>query len=428
MLTAELTDVGLFGSMPRYGDLAMHAVIDLRRSFSQAELAGAAEAVIAAFPVMGRRYETRFWRDRWARVAGPVGEMVHVVAEPADLEAETRSWVRRAIVTTRERPFRLVSLGRGAGSRLILSIMHLAVDGAGVAAVGHVLGAHLYGVPPSLPVDGRRGVGSALGRLRWYHLPVLARDVAGTLLQPLRTRAAARRERPFPAGNPGEPSYRHLVISAAELGPVKARCRARGASINDVLIAALARVSAGRSSGGAVAVLYTMDLRRYAAAPRLSAANNSSILTVVVPRRAIGDLATTAGAVAAVTAGHRRGLIGPAFVVTPLLLAAGSPHAFVRRFMRALHPVVVDMPLRRGLLVTNVGRLDEGLGAFGEDIEDLRVIGPNIEGLNVPAVVAFGFRDQLHVELFAAPGVATAALDELEAELRAALELAPLAG
>jgi NRPS condensation-like uncharacterized protein len=166
-----------------------------------------------------------------------------------------------------------------------------------------------------------------------------------------------------------------------------------------------------------------MDLRRYTSAPRLVAANASSILTVHVPREATGDLPTAAAAVAEITRRHRRGLAGPAFALTALLMGAGAPHAFVRRIVRALHPALVDAPLARGLVVTNVGKLDEGLRAFGSDVEDIRVIGPDIRGVQVPAVVAFGFRGRLHVELYAAPGIAPAALDEF-AELRAALELA----
>ena len=45
MMQAELSDVGLFGSMDRYGDLGIHAVIDLRRRFSRAALEGAQECV-----------------------------------------------------------------------------------------------------------------------------------------------------------------------------------------------------------------------------------------------------------------------------------------------------------------------------------------------------------------------------------------------
>lgn len=423
MVVAELADVGLFGSMDRYGDLGIHAVIDLNRRFSRAELEGALDEAIRAFPVLGRRYVPGFWRDRWQAVAGPVGDAVHVQDEPTDLEAETEKWARRPIDSARERPLRLVSFGRGRGSRLILSITHLAVDGGGVAAVGHVIGSRLYGQSPSAPVDPRRSVASVLEGLRWYHLPVLARDVAATLALPLKTWTAAKRERHFPTNGSQQAIWRHLTIAKDDLERIKARCRPAGASVNDALIAALARVAAGRSRHGPLAVMYTMDLRRYAGEPRLTAANTSSILSVIVPREAVSSLESTARAVAKITRRQHGGLAGPAFILTPLTLAFGTPHAWARQLTRLLHPVLIDLPLSRGLVFTNVGRIDHGLSAFGEDIERLRIIGPNMHGVAVPAVVAFGYRGELHLELFGAPGLAPEALEELESELREALEL-----
>ncbi len=424
MFSAELSDVGLYGSMTRFGDLGVHAVIDLRRSFSPSQLEQAVQAAIDAFPVLGCCYEERLWRDQWRVVNGPISDAIHVVETDAgDIEAQTAAWARRPIDSSRERPIRLVSLQRDGGCRLILSLTHLAVDGGGVAAVGHVLGAQLYGVAPSVPVDSARSVGRALAGLRWYHLPVLARDMAKTLLLPLQTLGAAKRRRPFAADPAGEATWRHVAISASEVAAIKQRCRPQGASVNDALIAALARVAAGRSGRGPLAVLYTMDLRRYAGAPRLTAANTSSILTAIVPRNAVGDLATAARAVSKITTAQRRGLAGPAFILGPLALGLGAPHALARRITRWLHPVLIDLPLSRGLVFTNVGRLDEGLVAFGEDIERIRAIGPNIRGIDVPAVVAFGFRGELQLELFGPPGLAAEALEELERELRAALEL-----
>jgi NRPS condensation-like uncharacterized protein len=420
MLVAQIPDVALFGSTARFGDLCLHAAVDLARAFSAEELGRAVEATLQDFPVLDRHYKVGFWRDRWVPVPGPASDAVHIVDEPGDLEAATLSWVRRPLELTRDRPLRVVSLRRDRGSRLLVSLTHVVADGAGMAAVAHVLGAHLYGVPPSLPVDGRRDVVRVLERLRWYHAPTLAKDVGTLLLQPLRMLAAGKRERLYPPGGAGTPTYRHLSVSAADLARLKTRWP--GASVNDVLVAALARASARRSSRGPVPVLYTMDLRRYASAPRLSAANTSSILAVLVPRDAASDLDAAVAAVAEATAGHRRGLAGPAFLLTPLALALLAPHAWVRRLSRALHPVLVDAPLDRGLLVTNVGKIDQGLAAFGADIEDLRVIGPNIEGVSVPVVVAFGFRGRLHLDLYAPRTVAAEALDELAGVLCEAFE------
>lgn len=422
-LPAKLTDAALFAVMPVHGDLCIHAAVDLKRTFSQDELERAVAATVRDFPVLGCRYEPRFWRDRWVPVDAPIGAIVHDGGQPADVEAETIAWVRRPIDGTRDRPLRIVSMKRGEGSRLLLSVLHLAVDGSGAAAVAHVLGSHLYGALPGVSPDAERGLRGALGRLSWAHLPVLAKDAVVGMLQPLRTVLAAKRERPFPKGPTLEASWRHLVVSAAELARVRERAGARGARVNDLVVAAAARAAGTRSSDGPVVVLYTMDLRRYARAPRLTATNTSTFLAAFVPRADLATLASAVSSVAAITAGHRRGLAGPAFLLGPVLLSIGTPHAAVRRLVRHLQTVAVDLPLSRGMIITNVGRLDDGLKPFADDLEDIRIIGPIVENVDVPAVVAFGFRGQLCLELFAPPGLAAEALDELEAELRAALEL-----
>jgi hypothetical protein len=129
--------------------------------------------------------------------------------------------------------------------------------------------------------------------------------------------------------------------------------------------------------------------------------------------------------VAELTRRQRGGLAGPASVLAPALLAGAAPHGLVRRFAPLFHSTAVELPLSRGFLITNVGRVDEGLGPFADDVDELRVVGPNVRGIAVPGIVALGLRGQLQLELLAPPGMAAAALAELEAELLEGLELGP---
>lgn len=422
-MQAELTDVALFGAMQRYGDLCIHAVIDLRRDFQASELERAVRATFDSFPVLAHRYVTGAWRDRWAAVETPMSDAVRV--EDCDsaeaMESRTNALVRRGPLATRDRQLRVVGLRHAGRMRFVLSILHLAVDGAGIAAVGHVLGSHLYGVAPAAPVEARRDVWRVLDGLRWFHWPVVARSALTSGLRPLRQLFAARRTRQY-ASEPGAPAcWRHVAISAAKLSAIRARCH--GATVNDIIIAAMACVAAQRSSDRSVVVSYTMDNRRYGSAARLVAANSSSILAATVPRDAIHGLERTTAKVAEITARDRKGLAGPAFMVAPLPLAFAAPHALARVLVELVAPAIVDLPLDRGLLMTNVGRVDHGLVAFGDDIEDLRIVGPNVEGVAVPLVVVLGFRGGLRVELYGAPGVGEAAISEMESELRAVLGL-----
>lgn len=421
MVAAELADVGLHGSADRYGDLCVHGVFDLRRSFSRGELERAVQATVASFPVLGCIYEQHFFRDKWVPDPAPIADMVHDGLQK-DLETDTQMWTDRWIDPSRERSFRVVYLPRSAGCRLILSLSHLAADGAGMAAVAHVFAAHLYGVEPALPVESRRDLGRALDGLSLRHIPVFARDLAASIKQPWRVWTAGPRNRPFAKDTSGRSFSRMMVIEKSTLDALEARC-GRRVRINDLLVAAVSMVSAQRSSYGPVSVLYTMDLRRFSRQPHLSATNASSILTTIIPREATDNLVDAVFAVEAETKQHRESLAGPAFLVLPMLLAGKAPHAFVRQLLPALHPLLVEIPTSRGFIFTNVGKIDQGLGPLGADIEDLRIVGPSIKGISAPAIIAFGLHGRVYLELFAPPGLSEKALEEVEMDLRRVFEM-----
>jgi NRPS condensation-like uncharacterized protein len=416
MANAQLVDVGLHGSADRYGDLCVHGVLDLRRSFTREELERAVEATVASFPVLGCIYEAHFFRDQWVPARAPISEMVHVGIE-SDLDADTERWTSRSLNPTRERSFRVVLLPKSDGCRLVVSLSHWAVDGAGMAAVGHVFGANLYGVRPALPVEPRRDIRRALDGLGLRHVPVFVRDVAASVVQPLRVWAAGPRNKPYPTDQSGKPFSKQIVIDKSTLDAVEARCGKR-VRVNDLLMAIVGMISAKRSSYGPVTVLYTMDLRRFSRSPHLSATNASSIMTTLIPREATQTISDAVRAVEQATKRHRESLAGPAFLVLPMLLAGAVPHGIVRRMLPAIQPLLVDLPVSRGFIFTNVGKLDQGLGPLANDIVDIRAVGPNIKGVSAPAIIAFGLRGRIYLELFAAPGLAAEALDELEKELR----------
>jgi NRPS condensation-like uncharacterized protein len=416
MTNAQLADVGLHGSADRYGDLCVHGVLDLRRSFTRDELERAVRATVTSFPVLGCIYEAHFFRDQWVPAHAPVSDMVHVGIQ-TDLETDTELWTGRWLDPAHERPFRVVLLPKTDGCRLILSLSHLATDGAGMAAIGHVFGAALYGVPPALPVEPRRDIRRTLDGLGLRHLPVFVRDLANSLLQPLRVWSAGPRSRPYPSDTSGKPFSKQIVIEKSALEALQAKCGKR-VRVNDLLVAVVSMISAKRSWYGPVAVLYTMDLRRFSRTPHLSAANVSSILTTLIPRAATHNIVDAVRAVAEATKRHRESLAGPAFLLLPMLLTGPTPHGLVRQMLPALQPLLVDLPVSRGFIFTNVGKLDDGLGPLANDIVDIRAVGPNIKGISSPAIIAFGLHGRIYLELFAPPGLGAKALDELESELR----------
>ncbi len=404
--------------MPHYGELIMHVVLDVQRTFTERQLTQALLRTIQCFPVLGCRYEARFRSDQWVPVTSPISDAL-IIEDKVELEGRTDYWLREPVEAARQRQIRVVALEQDQQVRLLVSVLHLAVDGGGLAAIGHVFSAYLYGREPSLPVEPRRDFWRTVDGLRWFHWPLALGSAVITALQPLRQRHAAPRAKRYAASELGQANWRTIVVSGAQLDELRKRCG--GATINDLLVAVMARAAGARSQSGPVVVTYTMDLRRYAASPRLVAANISAVLAVIVARDALNHLEATVSAVAGQTAQHKQRLSGPALVLLLEFLCGALPHSLMRQLVRPLTMVAVDLPLSRGVVITNVGRIDDGLATFGEDLVGIRIIGPTTQNLPVPLVVAFGFRGELHLQLYAGPKLAASSLDELEAEILGAL-------
>ena len=74
------------------------------------------------------------------------------------------------------------------------------------------------------------------------------------------------------------------------------------------------------------------------------------------------------------------------------------------------------------LAVTNIGRVDDGLAALGEQVRDLSVIGPVLQGAPIPIVAATGFRGGLDLHVFAPAGIGQQQLDAFATALSAELD------
>ena len=96
MIRAGIFDAGIIGLAGVYGHLCQHVLVDLDRRLEPAHVRRAVEGAVADFPVLGCRYQTRWWRDRWVPLADPANlEVVDQVAD--DVAAEVRRWVRAAL-------------------------------------------------------------------------------------------------------------------------------------------------------------------------------------------------------------------------------------------------------------------------------------------------------------------------------------------
>lgn len=151
--------------------------------------------------------------------------------------------------------FRLVLRGR----RLTAGVSHVLSDGAGLLQLLYLLAAIYNGSVPPAGLSNRRSPA-----------PLLAGNRAG------RSTAAERRacRASVPAGRveaaPGPYRCLRCVLPAEETADLRAQARARGATFNDVLLTACARVAA---RGGRAALPCPADLRRFGGEAGLTVAN-----------------------------------------------------------------------------------------------------------------------------------------------------------
>jgi len=419
VLPATSSDVVLVAAAHAVGVLTHHALVDLAHDLDDDRLLRAVERTLADIPVLGCRYVHGQRRDRWEGVSHPVEEDVHIERVP-EVEAATHAWIERRLTPEGGRQLRIVLLRHPDGSRLVISLTHAAVDGAGSMAVAATLGAHLTGRPP-LPVEARRSLMLPISGLPLKAKALLPLAVIKETVHPLRMVTQPAHDAFAGTGPPG---WVDLVLDVDTTSALKERARRSGGTVNDALVAALARVAASHVRGDTVWVAYTVDFRRYLGPPpRLLAGNLSGVATVALDR----SLARGPDALPAVvgqTRMHRSRLSALSHLlglVSPIRLL---PHPLAHRLVPWMSRLLLRPGLRRGLIVTNIGRIDAGIGAFGDLIKDLRIIGPSADLAPIPTVAAFGLKGRLHLHVHSAPGqeAAGALSRQLHGALKAACD------
>ncbi|MFH1464181.1 MAG: hypothetical protein ABIO70_07330 [Pseudomonadota bacterium] len=395
-LPAEIVEVVVHALAPRHPHVHLHLLLDLDRRFDRPALEAALRGLVAAFPVLGSRYEPAFWRDRWVPWEGDLAARVHV-EEVADVEAASRVWARRALEHTREPPVRLAFFGCGDGGRLVLTLHHMVADGGGVKAAAGALAALLAGVEPNPPSSADRRLMRVARALSLRDLPVLAVEFLREGLLPLSSLQVQRLRHGLSHGD-GRPDPQWRTLTG---GPAfAASCRAGGLTVNDGLVAAVALLASLRAEQGPVMVAYTVDLRRYLRESHALVTNLAGVSMVVLPRAATATADAARAAVHAAIGEQKRRLTGVSYALLPALAVGWWPHGLLRAVGRAILGQIMRR-FDRAIAVTNIGTLDEALAPLGESVRAASITGPFIHGIPVPVVTATGFRGGLTLQVVA---------------------------
>ncbi len=421
-MRAELSDALVGGAVDRVPLGSLHVLIDLDAPFERAALEGAAAAAIAAFPVLGRVYCQRFWRDAWLPWDGGPADLVRVLESDQPVDELTRAELSRPFAVFGEPQFRMVQLTHPGGTRLVLTAHHLLADGGGMKAITQVVGCSLCGGEPHPPPGLERSLLAPARALRLSDLPTLTGELFREAIQPLSVMRIGRLEPPFETGEADAPiRWRPMVMDPDEVAAFQRACRDLDATLNDGLVGTVASLAARRSRRGLVGAAYTIDLRRYLAEPALLVTNLHAVSLVALKRAALGQRDGAVRAASAAIGEQKRRLLGMAYVLLPTVLAGWMPHGLLRAYARVFIGTLLSF-FRRVLAMTNIGALDEAVAPFGERALTASIAGPFIIGLDAPVTVVTGFRGTLTMHV-CAPGTVTAAavqsyVEELGAELR----------
>jgi NRPS condensation-like uncharacterized protein len=292
-------------------------------------------------------------------------DVVLATADPA-LEAARSSLLSTSVPLDEAPPFRLTLARHPAGDSLILNLRHAAGDGISAARLmASVLRAYA-GEPdpvPSIDPLAARDIGALAGasaRERIARARALVAHLARSALPPARVAPDG--------GNPGLPGYGFelLALEPPELETVMG-LRREGATVNDVLLAALAMAikrwnEDHGSDVGRVALMMPVNLRpaewRYEVV-----ANFASYVTISLAGDDLRDVRS------AVAAAHRRtrqikeeGIAG---LIVDLVAAPTLLPVAVKQRLQNLIPLTGNFVVDTAVL-SNLGRLDAVPGGVRE--------------------------------------------------------------
>jgi NRPS condensation-like uncharacterized protein len=241
----------------------------------------AAAALLAAEPVLGCRYVEHPRRPRFepfdaADVAKPL------VRDAADPRAAAFEWAAVPVDPCAAPPF-AVALFRGPATDVLgLRVHHVVTDGQGAKEVAYRF-AETYSALArgERPAPARAGSRSGLQVLRRFD-PV-------TLVSAAYQADAGRPTWGVPSvGEPGQRRFEVRTLSPERFGALRAYGKARGATVNDLVVTAVVRAlfdALEAPTDRPMLLNVSFDLRRYLPAPPSAAALNlSSIETLAVTR------------------------------------------------------------------------------------------------------------------------------------------------
>lgn len=401
MFPATTADILEIGPETRFNYL--HHVVELEGEIPRAVLERALVRAVAAWPVLGCRFEDRRTAGGWEPLEG-----FHVSSllreDRADstesLEEQTSQFMLDAPSVRSGAPLRLLSLRHDGGTRLVLKLHHGASDAMGGIELLRLIGAAISGVPWDGPETGARRIGELVANEQRGRRADVVRSVMKQL--PPWAKAVSLSRHTPPIGRPGpgpiRPALLQSTLDAKQTRAVLERSKT-GVSVAASLTAAalVATFDRCRVEGHApkeLGVFFTIDSRRHFAGSGRTLANLTSAHILAVP---CDELTTFERAVAAVNAAITETMSTGYAGVAPMLIADTIGPALPTRVMRALADGPPYLPF---VYVAYMGNVDPMLATFGPRLRNYLLFPSPAPAYASPPLFATLARDRLSFALY----------------------------
>ena len=402
---AEFLDAAYDSSAQSLGRQHLYFVLDLASAIDKDEIERAVADCIRAYPILGCCYARGLWRDKWTadNSIKPADIITLHQAKENELASITNRIVSAQIDPSTSWPWRIDLIAAGDRHRLIITTLHQLGDGAGGLAIVHELGRRLRQGQDATPDPDllSRGLGQVVRGLRPRNIPRLAYETAVDWLRPLALLPfLAKTAQDYKIVSPRDfiAAVQTFVVPAGPESAMQKKTRELQVTINDALVAVIAMLAKKLSRKGMVAGYFTVNLRRFLPAGARRIANLSAINTVILSRQKVSDFDTTVAHVAKKISAQKLRFPGLPFMVVPAMISFTTPHGIARPVATTLAHYAA-LAMTRGLLVTNLGPIDQFLEPWGEQVESASLIGPFVTGLKIPVVTVTGFRERLTIQL-----------------------------
>lgn len=319
-------------------------------------LAQAARLAMIAEPILACRFVEHRLAPYWEEEACDAEPVFRLAESAAAIDA----FARETLDPARAPRLRVCAWNAPEGARVVFKVCHHVCDATGVKYVVSLITRfyrRLASQPGFRPVErpSERGIDAILRAIPPARLPALyAQHLQATRkdLTPPQTMA-------IPPSAPTQLRFVERTLGKDQVGQLHQYAKARGGTLNDLLLTGFVRALAAQSGWeGArrLSVTSTIDYRRYLATPARSVANLSTTLVGFpdLGHELGDDFAATLARVSAITRAGKQGYLGIGALLATLISIAPMRHGLARSIM--------GEGLRADLIH---GRMENGLGNNG---------------------------------------------------------------